>query len=236
MSAMEKIAITASERKVSGKRVKNLRKAGKLPGVLYGHNVTTQQIELDEREFSKAFKQAGESAIIDLVVDGHTKPVLIHEVQNHYLLDHPIHVDFYAVNMAEKLKVHVPIHFIGEAPAVKALGGTLVKNLSEVEVECLPGDIPQNFEVDVSTLNTFEDAIRVSNLNAGDKVTILTNPEEVISTVAAPRTEEEMNALNAEIKEDVTAVEGVVKPEATATGEAAAATDDKSDEKKAKKE
>jgi large subunit ribosomal protein L25 len=233
---MEKIAITATKREVSGKRVKNLRKAGKLPGVLYGHNVTTQQIELSQRDFAKAFRAAGESTIINLVVDGQSKPVLIHDVQNHYLNDNPIHVDFYAVNMNEKLKVHVPIYFVGEAGAVKALGGTLVKNLSEVEVECLPSDIPHNFEVDISSLNTFEDAIRVSNLVVDSKVTIITSPEEVIANVVPPRTEAEMNELNEEIKEDVTAVEGVVKPEAAVTGTDAPAADAKSDDKKAKKE
>jgi large subunit ribosomal protein L25 len=236
MSAMEKIAIQAAKREVSGKRVKNLRNAGTLPAVVYGHNVTTQQIEIKERDFAKAFKVAGESTIIDLMVEGKPVPVLIHEVQRHYLKDHPIHVDFYAVNMSEKLKVHVPIHFIGEAPAVKAMGGTLVKNLSEVEVECLPGDIPQNFEVDISALNTFDDVIRVSNLSARDRVAIITPAEEMIVNVAPPRSEEEMNALNAEVKEDVTAVEGVVKPEPTATGEDTAVTDDKVKEDKKSKE
>src|SRR3989344_398574 len=157
---MQNISIIATKREVSGKRVKNLRNAGKLPAVLYGHKVDTTQIEISEREFAMAFRKAGESTIVNLVVDGQTRPVLIHEVQNHYLKGKPIHVDFYAVNMAEKVKVHVPIHFSGESPAVKNLGGTLVKNLSEVEVECLPGDIPQAFEIDISSLNTFEGAIK----------------------------------------------------------------------------
>src|SRR5882724_4104305 len=145
MPAMENIAITATKREVSGKRVKKLRTVGQLPAVLYGHNVKNQQIEISEKDFAKAFKSAGESTLVNLVVDGTTQPVLIHEVQHHYLNDNPIHVDFYAVNMSEKLKVRVPLHFMGEAPAVKSLGGTLVKNLSELEVECLPADLPQNF-------------------------------------------------------------------------------------------
>lgn len=225
---MESIAITGTKRAINGKRVKSLRTAGKLPAVLYGHNVENQQIEVSEKDFQKAFKSAGESTLVNLVVDGKTQPVLIHDVQHHYLNDQPIHVDFYAVNMSEKLKVKIPIHLVGDAPAVKALGGTLVKNMAEVEVECLPGDIPQSFEIDISVLNTFEDAIRVSSINAGGKVTIVSPADEVIVTVAAPRTEEEMKALNAEIKEDVTAVEGVVKPEPPADG----AADDKKDDKK----
>ena len=231
---MEKIAITGTKREVLGKKVKALRTAGKLPAVLYGHNVENKQIEISEKDFTKAFKSAGESTLVNLVVDGQSQQVLIHEVQHHYLHGRPIHVDFYAVNMTEKLKVHVPVHFVGESPAVKALGGTLVKNLSEVEVECLPTDIPQSFEVDISLLNTFEDAIRVSSLPHDDKVVIITPADEVITNVAPPRSEEEMSALNAEIKEDVTAVEGVVKADETAT--AAAATDDKAAGKDVKKE
>ena len=105
MPAMENITVTATKRTVSGKQVKTLRTAGKLPAVLYGHNTPTEAIEVAEKDFNKAFKAAGESTLINLVVDGQTRPVLIHEVQHHYLNDQPIHVDFYAVNMDEKIKV-----------------------------------------------------------------------------------------------------------------------------------
>jgi large subunit ribosomal protein L25 len=231
---MENIAITATKRTVLGKRVKNLRTAGKLPAVLYGHDTDTQEIEVSEKDFSKAFKAAGESTLINLVLDGNTKPVLIYDVQNHYLNDQPIHVDFYAVNMTEKLKVRVPIHFTGESQAVKAMGGTLLKNLSEIEVECLPADIPHSFEVDISLLNTFEDAIRVQDLQAGDKVTILAQSDEVIVNVAPPRTEEELKELSEKpVVEDVTKVEGVIKPEETV--EAAAGDEKKSGAEKAEK-
>ncbi len=213
---MENIVIQATNRQVSGKRVKSLRTAGKLPAVLYGHNIETQSLEISEKDFAKAFRQAGESTLVNLVVDGQTRPVLIHEVQHHYLHDNPIHVDFYAVNMNEKLKVHVPLHFVGTSEAVKALGGTLVKNLSEVEVECLPADIPHSFEIDISSLNTFEDVIRVSDLKVGSQVTVLTPLDEMIANVAPPRTEEELKELSEKpVLEDVTKVEGVIKPEAT---------------------
>ncbi len=234
---MEQIAIQATKRAVSGKQVKALRHAGKLPAVLYGHNVETQQIELSEKDFGKVFKQAGESTLVNLVVDGKGQQVLIHDVQNHYLNGQPIHVDFYAINMAEKIKVKVPLHFLHDAPAVKALGGTLVKNLSEVEVECLPGDLPHNFEIDISNLNTFEDAIRISDIKVSEKVIILSKPDEVIVTVARPRTEEEMKALEETVTEDVTKVEGVVKPEPVIAGtEDVIADKDKKVEKEKKKE
>jgi len=230
---MEQIALTATKRETTGKRVKSIRNAGKLPAILYGHNMNTTQIEVSEKEFGKAFKQAGESTLINLNLDGKNQAVLIQEVQHHYLHGQPIHVDFYAVNMTEKLKVRVPIHTVGEAPAVKTLGGTLVKNLNEVEVECLPADIPHSFEVNISVLNTFEDMVRVSDLKVSDKVTIVTPVDEVVVTVAPPRTEEELKALEEKVEEDVTKVEGVIKPEATP--EASAEKSDKEEKPKAEK-
>jgi large subunit ribosomal protein L25 len=235
MADMQQIAIQATKRQVSGKQVKILRTAGKLPAVLYGHKVENQQLEIDEKEFTKVFKQAGESTLVNLVVDGKPQSVLIQEVQYHYLTSQPIHVDFYAVDMTEKLKVHVPIRFLGEAPAVKSLGGILSKNLSEVEVECLPSNIPQAFEIDLSVLNTFEDLIRVSDIKAPNGVSILDKLEEVVVSVAPPRTEEELKSLSEEVKEDVTAVEGVVKPEAPVEGTVAGEKVEKKAEKAEKK-
>lgn len=212
---MESIGLTATKRTIKGKTVASLRKKGLLPAVLYGYKVETTDLELNEREFGKVFKQAGESTLINLTVDGKSQTVLIHDVQNHYLTDKPIHVDFFAVNMDEKLTATIPLHFEGESSAVKAMGGVLVKNIAEVEVECLPADLPHQIVVDISTLNTFEDAIHIKDLPVSDKVKILGNPEEVVANVAAPRTEEELASLSEKpVAEDVNAVEGVVKPEA----------------------
>lgn len=221
---MQQIILSATKRNILGKSVNKLRKASTLPGVVYGHGLETTPVEINEKEFKKAFKQAGENTLVSLQVEGKSIPVIIHDVQMHYLHDQPIHVDFYAVNMDEKLKARIPIHFMGEAPAVKALGGILIKNLTEVEVECLPADLPQFFEVDLSGLNEFDQAIRVSDLVVPAKVKVLANPDEMVANVTAPRSEEELKALEAEVKEDVAAVEGVVKPETEvkAEGEAGA--------------
>src|SRR3989344_2654916 len=173
---MAELKLIAQKRSVTGKQTNTLRKHGILPAVLYGHNQETTVLELKEKEFAKIFKQAGESTIIHLDVEGKSLPVLIQDVQHHYLKDHPIHVDFYAVNMTETLKATVPLHFVGEAPAVKAMGGILIKNLSEVEVECLPGDLPSNIEVDVSVLEDFEKAIRVSDLQVSAQVRVWAAP------------------------------------------------------------
>ena len=135
--------------------------------------------------------------------------------------------------MSEKVKVKIPLHFVGEAPAVKALGGTLVKNLTEVEVECLPGDLPRDIEVSIVPLETFENAIRVSDLKVDEKVTILGNTEEVVVTVAAPRTEEEMKALEEKVEVDLTKVEGLIKPEAVVEGAAPDVKGEKAEKKSA---
>lgn len=217
---MEQITITASKRTVLGKLTKGLRKNGMLPAVVYGHNTPSQSIEINEREFQKAFKQAGESTIINLNIEGKSQPVLIQEVQNHFLKDTPLHVDFFAVNMSEKLTAHVPLVFVGEAPAVKTLGGILIKNLAEVEVECLPSDLPQHIEVDIAALADFETDIRAGNLKLGDKVQLLTNAEEVVANVAPPRSEAELASLSEKpVEADVNAVEGVTKPEVPADEE-----------------
>ncbi|HEV8601073.1 MAG TPA: 50S ribosomal protein L25 [Patescibacteria group bacterium] len=229
---MDVLALDAVKRVATGKQVKKLRTEGKLPAVLYGHDLETEQVEINEKDFLKLFKKAGENTLVSLVIDGKTRPVLIHDVQNHYLTGHPSHVDFYAVNMTEKLRARIPVHFVGESPAVKALGGILVKNTSEVEVECLPGDLPQNFEVDISRLNTFEDAIRISDLSVSDKVKILAHPDELVINAVPPRSEAELEELKEKpVVEDVTKVEGVAQPEPAATTEGEPETKDKDKEK-----
>ncbi len=226
---MAEITINATKRTITGKEVKHLRQAGKLPAVVYGHERKAENLEVSENEFLKAFKAAGESTIIDLNVDGQKTPVLIQDVHMHYLTDQPIHVDFYAVNMTEKLTATVQLHFVGEAPAVKALGAILAKNLSEIEVECLPTDLPPFLEVDISGLANFDDAIRIADLKVSDKVKILPAPEELVVSVTEPRSEDDLKALDEKpVAADVTAVEGVAKPTDAAEGEEA-----KEDKKKA---
>jgi large subunit ribosomal protein L25 len=233
---MADISITATKRTVSGKAVSKLRKNGTIPAVVYGHNFKPENLEISANEFQKVFRKAGESTIITLDFEGKKTPVLIHDVQNHYLTEQPIHIDFYAVNMSETLKATIPVHFEGESAAVKALGGTLAKNTTEVEVECLPADLPSHFTVDISVLATFDDVVRVSDLKVSDKVKILSAPEEVIVVVTAPRSEEEMKELDEKpVDADVTAVEGVVKPTDTPAAEGDAPADAAAPAKEEKK-
>jgi large subunit ribosomal protein L25 len=187
---------------------------------LYGHKIETQSLTVNQSEFEKVLKKAGESTIIELEnEDGKNYPVLIHDVQYHVLTSLPIHADFFAVNMLEKLKATVVLEFIGEAKAVKSGGGVLVKSMNEVEVECLPNDLPHNIEVDISKLETFADSIHVKDLKVPAKVQILSNPEEIVAKVQAPRDVEA--ELSTPVVEDISKVEGAAedKPVAAKEGE-----------------
>ncbi len=197
---MEKLQLKASARDLKTTKLGRLRKEGGLPAVLYGHKVQNQSLTVNASEFEKVFKKAGESTIIDLITeDGKKHLVLIHDIQNHFLNSQPIHVDFYEVSMSEKLKAKVVLEFIGESKAVKELGGVLVKSLSEVEVECLPADLPHNIAVDISPLQAFHDSISVKSLELSEKIHILNSPEEVIAKVQPPRNiEVELEPIAAE--------------------------------------
>ncbi|MEK9181153.1 MAG: 50S ribosomal protein L25 [Patescibacteria group bacterium] len=210
------ISLQAVTRTEAGRRVKKIRDAGKIPAILYGHKIKNQTLAVDKKDFEKVFSKAGESTLIELVVDSQKpRTVLVHDVQRHFLGNQFTHIDFYEVNMTEKIRSKIPIVFSGSAPAVKDLGGVLVKNLDEIEVESLPGDLPSNFEVDISKLKTFEDGFSVSDLKYdSDKVKILVKTDEIIVKVTPPRSEEELKGLEEKpVTEEVSAVEGVEKKE-----------------------
>lgn len=216
---MEKIVLKATVRPTD-KSAQAIRKTGQVPAELYGHNVENVHLAVSANEFEKVFRKSGESTIVTLDIDGvGQRNVLVHEVQKHLVKSQPIHVDFYEVSMTEKLQTEVVLEFEGESSAVKALGGTLVKVLDAVEVECLPGDLPHNLVVDISKLTTFDDILEVRDIPAPKGVTILTDPTEVVAKVQPPRDVEA--ELAGPVEEDVASVEGVVKAEAPAEGESA---------------
>jgi len=207
---MDKIQLKSQARDVKKVTPKALRKQGLIPAILYGHNVANMPLTVSFNEFERVLKKAGESTIIDLITDdGKTHPVLIHDVQMHYLKSTPEHIDFYEVSMTEKLKAAVALEFVGESTAVKNLGGVLVKILNEVEVECLPSDLPHNIEVDISALKTFDDEIAVKDLKVSGKVSILTDASELVVKIQPPRDVEA--ELATPVVEDVSAVEGAAE-------------------------
>lgn len=217
------IKLNVSARTETGKALTKLREQGVVPAVLYGHDVAPVSLSVNYLDFSRAYKTAGESTLIELALDG-KKPVnaLIHDVATHPLSGRFVHIDFYQVNMKEEIETDVPLEFVGESLAVKSLSGILVRSLEEVKVKCLPSDLPHALEVDLSKLATFEDAIKIGDIKIPKDVQVLDDLETIVATVAPPRTEAEMDALNEKVEMDVTKVEGVVKetPEASTEGEA----------------
>jgi len=204
------LTLPAQIREETGRtKVKKIRKRGNLPAILYGPKVKAISLEINLREFEKVYKEAGESTLVSLEIpDEKTKPmVLIHDVKLAPLTLQPIHVDFYQPFLEEEVEVTVPIIFEGEAPAVKELGGTLVKNISEVEIKALPQKLPHEIKVNVEVLKTFEDHILIKNLILPESVKILKDPEEIVALIASPEKVEE--ELEKPIEEKVEEVEKV---------------------------
>jgi large subunit ribosomal protein L25 len=205
------LILAAKIRKELGKKVKSLRKEGFLPAVLYGHKIKNLNLEVDLKEFEKIYSKAGESSLISLNVEGKKQKflVLIHDIQFDSLTDKPIHVDFYQPELKEEVEVTVSLIFEGVPPAVKDLGGTLIKDISEVEVKAKPQNLPHEIKVDISSLKTFEDNIKISDLKISPGVKILKEPEEIVASVSPPEKVEE--ELEKPVEEKVEEVEKVEK-------------------------
>src|SRR5436305_8107630 len=156
--------LNASHRQLIGKRVRRLYREGKLPAVVYGHNAAPTPLTLDRLEFQKVYVKSGRTHLVDLAIDGKTEKVLVREIQTHPRRLGPIHVDFYQVNLQEKIEVEVPIHLTGESAAVKRGDADILQPLHSIRVECLPSDIPEAFEVDLTPLEETESELRVSEI------------------------------------------------------------------------
>jgi len=207
---METLILHAQPREIFGKKVKSLRKKGQIPAILYGHKVKSLPLLLEKVEFEKIFQKAGGSTLVDLKINNErAKKVLIHEPQRDPITLHPLHVDFYQVKMTKEITTEIPLKFIGEAPAVKELDGTLITNRDSIEVECLPDALVHEIEVDISNLKTFEDVIKISDLVIPKDIKVLNDSEEVVVSITPPRTEEELAELEAPVEEKVEEVEEV---------------------------
>ena len=205
------IALKAVIRTEIGKKADKLRSQDLIPAVMYGNKIAAQNLAVNYNEFKRVYSKAGESALVELEVAGKKLNVLIHDIQLAPMSGKVSHIDFFQVNMKEEVETEIPLEFVGEAPAVKALGGVLVKNIDEISVKCLPSDLPEKYEIDISSLATFDDVIAVKDLKISDKVEILLDGETVIAMVSAPRSEESLADLDTKVEEDVTKVAGVVK-------------------------
>lgn len=218
---MEKITLKATSREITGKKVKNLRLQGLVPAVMYGKDKKGQSVQIDAKDFMKAYEKAGSSALIDLTVDDkNAGKVLIQDVQFDPVLDTPMHVDLYTIKMDEEITTQIPIKFVGESPAVEEQEGNFIANYDEVEVECLPGDLVSEIIVDISGLKTFDDNIKIADLNVPAGIKILDDAEQVVALVNPPRSEEELAEMEAEAAADAEKA-GIEKMEADADAQKA---------------
>jgi large subunit ribosomal protein L25 len=221
---MTDIAIHAQTRDVLGKKTRTLRTAGDLPAVLYGNGIENRILSVNRNDFQRAYRLAGESTLVDLSIGSDPSvKVIIQDIQRHPVTGMVQHVDFHQVKMTEKITAEIQLAFVGESAAVKEQGGVLVKNLDEVEVKALPGDLVHEITVDITSLKTFDDIIRVKDLALPKGIEILSDLDDVVCLVTPPRTDKELADLEQKVEEKVDTVEGVKKEEPeTAEGEASA--------------
>lgn len=209
------LKLAVKKRKSDGASPRALRRIGELPGVVYGPNHSAEAISIAERDFSKVFKEAGESAVVELTGLGESVPTLIYEVDLDPLTNLPRHVDFYAITKGEKVEVEIPLEYIGESPAVSR-GANLVKVLHELEIEADPMNLPHGIKVDISVLVNLDDQIHAKDLKLPPGVTLVTDPEEVVALVQEVKEEVEevapadLSSIEVEKKgkEEEAAVEG----------------------------
>ncbi len=210
---MEKIAIQAEERKLKGKKVKLIRKEGKLPAVIYGKDIDAIPISLDARETTHTLNRVSGSTILTIRLSGEEYAALVREIQRDYIRNEIIHIDFQAVSLKEKLRTNVSINLTGQAPVVEEYDALVVSGIDQIEVECLPQDLPESIEVDVSNLAEIGDAIYLRDLPVPANVEFLTDPDELVAVASSIKEEvieepeEEELVLETEILEEPEVIE-----------------------------
>jgi len=223
------LELTLDAREAHGKANKRLRRAGLVPGVVFGKGEESTPVQIDAKVFESLYRQAGRTSVVNMHLPGKTGITsgIIKSVQRNPLSGLAIHVDFFLVNLKQEMEIDVPLVFTGEAPAVEETGGTLLHNLSSLHVKALPNDIPQQVVVDVSVLRTLDVAIHVRDLSLNrDLVHVLTDGDTLVATVVPPRIEEEPEpVLTEEELEAAAAAEGEEGEGAPAEGGEAAQTE-----------
>lgn len=233
--------ILEAKKRDTSKKPDTFRRAGLLPAVFYGRKATSTPIVLGEKDFHKVWKQAGETGIISLTGEWGDLPTLINDVDLHPLTGAPRHVDFYVIEKGQKVKVKVPLEFVGVSPAVKDLGANLIKVLHQLEIEAEPKNLPRHIEIDISSLDAFGKVIMAKDIVLPNGVSLVVSPDDVIASVYEPKEEvvEEVPADLSTIevqkkgKEELPGEEGASKGGAdVASGQAAPKKEEKKDTKK----
>lgn len=188
---MNKIELKAEKRKVTGRKVKNLRKGGMVPANIYGKDVKSLSIQVNTKDFRKVFEKAGETGVVAIALGKEEKPVLVHNVQVHPATDEILHVDFLQVDLKAKVTANIPVELKGESPAEKSGIGTAVLLIQELEVEALPTDMISSFEIDAAKLTEVDQVVKISDLKYDkEKIEIKMDAETVVAKVEPPQKEE----------------------------------------------
>ena len=206
-SKMDNIELTAHKRDLLGKKVRFLRRKGVTPVNLYGHGIESSALQIETPALKKALAQAGKTSLVHLKIGSTKRPhmTIVRGIQRDPVKGELLHVDFYQVRMDQKLKIEVPLVLTGKAPAVKEFGGILVQEMSSIEVECLPANMPHSIEADLSGLVELDQALHVKDLHVGEGVAITADPGKVVAKIARLRIEvvEEVAAPAAEAEVEV---------------------------------
>lgn len=202
---MDRVELSASTRQLLGKKVRFLRRQGITPANLYGHGLKSTALQIETLHLKHVLAQAGKTGLIAFKVDDETQPktVMVRDVQRDPRNGELLHVDLYQVRMDEKIRLEIPLRFIGEAPAVKSSGGILLQNLNSLEVECLASALSASIEVDLSSLAEIDQALHVRDIPVPEMVTVLTDPEQLVVKIMPSRVDVagEVPAAKAEVEE-----------------------------------
>jgi large subunit ribosomal protein L25 len=206
---MQKFTLKAENRKIIGKKIKQLRRQGIVPANLFGKTIDSQAIQVNAVEFNRVYKEAGETSLVWVKVEGEEKerPTLVTAVHFNPITGDKLHIDFHQVNLKEKVTANVPVEIIGESELVNSNAAVLSQSLNEIEVEALPTDIPENITFDISSLKEIGDHLKVSDAKVGAEVEIKTDPEQIVVALQEPM-KEEVIPVEEEVSEEITGAEG----------------------------
>ena len=192
---MDRVVLKAEKRGVIGKQVKALRRAGKLPAVIYGRHTDPINVSLDDHNASLILGRLTSSSLVTIDLDGKEYPALVREKQRDYIKNRLLHVDFLTVSLTETLRASVAVNLVGVSAAVKDFNAVLVTNLQSLQVECLPTDLPERIDVDISVLARPGEGIRVKDVKVSDKILLLDDPDTMVAVATFAKVEEEVAAV-----------------------------------------
>ncbi len=197
---MQAVQLSVKKRDILGKKVKRLRREGLLPASVFGKDVKSVALSVPAKDFMKVYSKVGETGLVELKYDSTTQHTLVSNVQIHPLSRQPLHVEFHAVKLTEKIKADVPLELVGaeESPVIQNNIGLFLQPINEVEVEALPTDLPDKIAIDVSKFTNVDEQITISQLVSPKGVTILTPGDQVVVKVASAVSEETQKELEAE--------------------------------------